>query len=149
MQYLTATDLGGYFHLSCQLSLWKTYHEGHQKGAGMTKIAPRTKATFFRGNEWENLLVKRLEANDLILRLRSNDSLVDSVLSEAREHFYVVGAAFKKPDLFAKEFAARGTRSVSFGLFKPDFIEVRKRVGEKTTVEWHVIDAKSSKQVKV
>ena len=149
-KYLTATDLASYYHLACQLSLWNAFHKGHKPNKNPHRVSSLRKATFARGNEWEETLVERLETQNLIFRFNPNDSFQSQVESDPRMHFYVIGASFKIEDLFADEFWARGTSPVAFGSFKPDFIEISKRVKNgKLQFEWVVIDAKSSKAVKV
>lgn len=149
-QYFTATDLGSYFHFSCQLALWNTFHQKQgQKPNGQVHSA-RTKATFSRGRTWENRIVKRLDDLGLILKRVNFQSLQTQVENDPRDHFFVIGASFKDDELFKQEYLARGVSPVSFGTFKPDFIEIWKRPdGDKVLFEYHVIDAKSSKSVKV
>jgi hypothetical protein len=149
-KYFTATDLSGYFHFSCQLALWKGYHEGRQQTQKRGSLASRTLATFSKGFAWEERLVKRLEDNGLILRFSTTVSFEDQVRNDPRSHFFIIGASFKKEDLFKDEYVVRGQAPVAFGAIKPDFIEIWKRVEDgKLVVEWHIIDAKSSKAVKV
>lgn len=94
--------------------------------------------------------MKRLEDRGLTLRFSSTLSFEDQVRGDPRNHFFVIGASFKKVELFKDEYVARGQEPVAFGTIKPDFIEIWKRVdGGKLVVEWHIIDAKSSKAVKV
>lgn len=149
-KYLTATDLGTYYHLACQLSLWKTFHGGHLHKRKPSQLSSITKATFARGNEWEEILVRRLDAQGLILRFSPTASLQSQLEDDPRTHFYVIGTSFKVHGLFADEFLARRTSPVPFGTFKPDFIEIWKCMNEgKLQIEWQVIDVKSSKSVKV
>jgi hypothetical protein len=149
-KYLTATDLGSYYHLSCQLALWMSFHEGHVARKRSIQPSSRVKAIFERGNEWENSLVRRLDRENLILRVSNSSPVHLQIENDPRNHFYVIGSSFHKDGLFAKEFTARGNESVAFGTFKPDYIEIWKRLEKETKViEWHVIDAKSSKSLKV
>src|SRR5579871_714215 len=116
-KYLTATDLGTYYHLACQLSLWNAFHKGHLHKRKPSQLSSITKATFSRGNEWEGTLVRRLDAQDLILRFSPTASLRSQLEDDPRTHFYVIGASFKVHALFAGEFLARGTSPVPFGTF--------------------------------
>lgn len=149
-KYFTATDLSAYYHFSCQLALWKGFHEGRQQTQKRGSPGSRTLATFSRGAAWEEKLVKTLEDKGLISRFSSTISFEDQVRSDSRNHFFVIDASFKKEELFKDEYVARGQAPVAFGTIKPDFIEIWKRVDEgKLIVEYHIIDAKSSKAVKV
>jgi hypothetical protein len=149
-KYFTATDLGSYFHFSCQLALWRGFHEGRQPGLKRGTPGPRTLATFSKGFAWEETLVRRLEETGLILRVSGTTSLETQITGDPRNHFYIINASFKEEGLFKEEYIARKLPPVEFGTIKPDFIEIWKRVeNDKLVIEWHVIDAKSSKAVKV
>lgn len=149
-QYFTATDLGSHFHYSCQLALWKTFHQKlGEKIPGQVHSA-RTRATFSRGYSFENSIIKRLDELGLVLKFSKKESLEAQVANDPRDHLYVIGSSFKEDALFRDEYLARGVTPVSFGMFKPDFIEIWKRVVDgKLIFEWHVIDAKSTKSIKV
>jgi hypothetical protein len=149
-KYFTATDLGSYFHFSCQLALWKGFHEGRQPGLKRGFPGPRTLATFSKGFAWEERLVRRLDEKGLILRFSGATSLETQITSDPRNHFYIINASFKEEGLFKEEYISRRQAPVEFGTIKPDFIEIWKRIEkDKLVIEWHVIDAKSSKAVRV
>jgi hypothetical protein len=143
-EYLTASDINGYFHFACQLQLWKSFHEGH-KPRTWSHPPPLKKAHMNRGNRWEQHVVERLEAQNLILRFSSRSSLHDQIERDERHHFYIIGSTFKSPDLFHQEYISRNQTPVKFGTFKPDFIEVWKREKDGNQVfEYRIIDAKAS-----
>jgi len=149
-RYLTPGDLGRYHHHSCQLALWKFFHEGHQPGKGRQVPSSITRGLFTKGIKWEDSLVQRLDDQNLILRFSNKTNLVSQILDDPRFHFYIVNSTFEGKGLFKDEYAARGLAPVEFGQWKPDFIEIWKRIEDgKLTVEWHVIDAKSSKEMHV
>jgi len=149
-QYFTATDLGSHFHFSCQLALWNTFHQTRGDKSNGQTFSSRTKATFSRGRTWENNLVKRLDEQGLVLKRSSKESLRSQIEKDPRDHFYIIGASFKDENLFREQYRALGVSPILFGTFKPDFIEIWKRVeGDRIVFEWHVIDAKSTKSVKV
>jgi hypothetical protein len=148
-QYLTASDLKSFYHFGCQLELWKSVHEGHISNA-RSRPSPISMAHINRGYKWENLLVKRLNEQDLILRLSPNTTFRSQIERDPRNHFYIINSSFKKRNLFQNEFIARRTTPVAFGALKPDFIEVWKRVvNGRLSIEYHIIDAKASKSVQV
>ena len=66
-QYITASDLKSFYHFGCQLELWKSVHEGHLPQA-RGRPSPISMAHINRGYKWENLLVKQLDEQNLILR---------------------------------------------------------------------------------
>ena len=148
-QYFTASDLGSHFHFSCQLALWKTFHQKPSE-KGNQFYSSRNRATFSRGHTWEKLIVTRLDELGLILKRSNKESLQSQLENDPRDHVYIIGSSFKDDKLFADQYLARGVEPVSFGTFKPDFIEIWKRVeGDRVVFDWHVIDAKSCKSVKV
>jgi hypothetical protein len=148
-EYLTASDLKSFYHFGCQLELWKSVHEGHISNA-RGRPSPISMAHINRGYKWENLLVKRLDEQNLILRLSSNTTFRSQVERDPRNHFYVINSSFKNRNLFQNEFIARRTTPIAFGTLKPDFIEVWKRVvNGRLSIEYHIIDAKASKSVQV
>lgn len=149
-KYLTPGDLGQYHHRSCQLALWKFFHEGHQPRKGQQAPSSITRGFFKKGIKWEASLVQRLEEQNLILRFSSKTPLVSQIIVDPRFHFYIINSAFEGKGLFKHEYEVRGLSPVEFGQWKPDFIEIWKRIEDgKLTVEWHVIDAKSSKEMQV
>lgn len=148
-EYLTASNLNSFYHFGCQLELWKSFHEGHlpQKRDPPSSISM---AHIKRGHLWENLLVKRLSKQNLILQFSGSVPFLSQIERDHRDHFYIINSSFKDGNLFAKEFEARRVTPVAFGRFKPDFIEVWKRVkNEKKVIEYHIIDAKASKSIQV
>lgn len=149
-QYFTATDLGSHFHFSCQLALWKTFHQKRGDKSHAQVPSSRTRATFSRGRTFENSIIKRLNELGLVLKFSNKQSLESQIANDPRDHLYVIGSSFKDDALFRDQYLTRGVAPVSFGTFKPDFIEVWKRIVDgKLIFEWHVIDAKSTKSVKV
>jgi hypothetical protein len=152
-KYVTATDLASYYLLNCKLSLRKNYQDYEtRRGAGRSdRSTPLSTARISRGEEFERSLVQRLEAENLILRVTEEEDFVAGVESDQRTHFYVVGAAFRDGGLFREEYRSRGTDPVGFGTFKPDFIEMWKKNAEdgKPVIEYRIIDAKSSRRMKV
>jgi hypothetical protein len=148
-QYVTASLLKSYYHFSCQLEIWKSFHEGHLSRNGYAP-SPLSKAHISRGQAWERIVVKRLKENNLILSFSRNKSLQSQIEGDPRAHFYVVNSAFKEKNLFKKEFIDRGSKPIAFGWIKPDFIEIWKRFdGGKPVIEYHVIDVKASLSVQV
>ena len=143
-EYLTASNLNSFFHFGCQLELWKSFHEGHRPGL-QEPPPPISRAHISRGHQWEKRLVHRLNAQNLILKISKRTSFQAQVEGDPRDHFYVVNSEFKDRNIFRNEFLARKTAPVTFGSFKPDFIEVWKRLEEgRLVIEYHVIDAKAS-----
>jgi hypothetical protein len=143
-EYLTASNLNSFFHFGCQLELWKSFHEGHlpRRQESPSSIS---RPHILRGHQWEKHLVQRLDAQNLILRISKRMSFQAQVEGDLRNHFYVVNSEFKHRNIFRKDYLARKTAPVTFGTFKPDFIEVWKRLDEgRLVVEYHVIDAKAS-----
>ena len=72
------------------------------------------------------------------------------ILQDTRNHFFLVDVALPAPD-FKDEFAAHHSNHVSFGIFKPDFIEIHVEQSRENhrTIHWRVIDAKASRKVKI
>ncbi|KAF8963694.1 hypothetical protein BDZ97DRAFT_1819948, partial [Flammula alnicola] len=63
-----------------------------------------------------------------------------------RSHFFITGLSFWAPQAkLTERFVQARTEPLNFGLAKPDLVEI-KRTGD--SVQWRVIDAKASKQVK-
>ena len=72
---------------------------------------------------------------------------MENILADDREHFFIAGLRFWPPqERLSERFRVLGTQPVTFGLSKPDLVEIVRK-GEK--VVWKVIDAKASKAVKV
>jgi len=75
------------------------------------------------------------------------DVLLENILADDREHFFIAGLYFWPPhNCLAERFEAVGNRPDNFGLAKPDLVEVVRR---ENKIVWKVIDAKASKVVKV
>ncbi len=155
---LSATKLAIHHHLKCDLYLHNSYHgsgnpspqrSGKNNADTTTEL---TKAQFQRGNEWEQTLVTWLDAEGLLLHVRSTGplnpaELKDVIEFDERPRFFITGLSFKPPiAAFAERFSANGFRSVKFGIAKPDLVEVKRTNGK---IQWQVIDAKASKDVKV
>ena len=143
-QYITASNLASFYHFGCRLELWNSFHKGHV-GHRQESLSSISRAHISRGHQWEKHLVERLEAQDLILRISKRASFDAQVEADRRYHFYAINSEFKNRNIFANEYLSRGTGPVTFGTFKPDFIEIWKRIDNgKQVVEYHVIDAKAS-----
>jgi hypothetical protein len=150
---LSATNLATHHHLQCDLFLYNVYHgssSDYRHAAANT--SELTKAQFERGNDWEGSLLAWLDEQGLLLTVRSSvldaDDFKAIIEFDDRDHFYVTGLSFWPPQAaFDQEFLRAGALPVSFGLFKPDLIEITRMPAG--TVTWRVIDAKASKGVKV
>lgn len=143
-EYVTASNLNSFFHFGCQLELWKSFHEGHvpRRHEPPSSIS---RAHISRGHQWEKHLVHRLDAEKLILRVSKRTPFQAQVIADPRNHFYVIDSEFKERYVFQREYFTRRTAPITFGTFKPDFIEVWKRVESgRLIIEYHVIDAKAS-----
>ena len=143
-EYLTASNLNSFFHFGCQLELWKSFHEGHvpRRYESPSSIS---RAHISRGHQWEKSLIRCLDAENLILRMSKRTTFEAQVVADPRNHFYVINSEFKERNLFVNEYLSRRTTPVAFGTFKPDFIEVWKRVElGRLVIDYHVIDAKAS-----
>ncbi|KAI9207287.1 uncharacterized protein BJ171DRAFT_596851 [Polychytrium aggregatum] len=140
--------------------------------AGLVPPEPSasTKALFKRGVKWEEDLVDVLQKDGLIYNVpeqRGNLTIqtwLDMILADNRLHYYMIGTQFSSP-AFENEFETRGSPPVRFGTFKPDFIEIRvdpaaaseaaskdqdkPALPQRCKIEWRIIDAKSSKKVKI
>jgi hypothetical protein len=147
-----ATDVANFYSLNCKLALFKSYHDHDrlwQADPSQTSSSLR-QAIISRGCEWEDTLVKRLTEENLILTFSEDTPFLSQIENDPRAHFFVIGAKFRDPDLFREEYHSRGTFVVAWGTFKPDFIEIWKKIEDgNLVVEWRVIDAKSSKFMKV
>ena len=150
---LSATNLANHHHFHCDLYLHYIYH-GTEDAPSSTASGPSelAKAQFERGIDWETGLYKWLDDQELLLTVESGvlDVLALQTLIEydERDHFFITGVAFWPPnDAFAERYDREGNVPVKFGLAKPDLLEVRKT--QDGTVLWRIIDAKSSKEMKV
>ncbi|KAF8911535.1 hypothetical protein CPB84DRAFT_1722843 [Gymnopilus junonius] len=149
---LTATNLAVYQHLSCDLYIHNIYNRRTGPGQDSNYSSPTelSKAQFKRGLDWETSLFSWLDQSNLLLQVPSipleADSLLENILADERSHFFIAGLTFWPPrqDL-NKRFSDAMTDPLTFGLAKPDLLEIT-RVGSQ--IQWRVIDAKASKQVK-
>jgi hypothetical protein len=162
---LSATNLAIHHHLNCDLYLHYIYHgcepiaEPVPPNEAATNAAPSvqlhselTKAQFERGMEWERRLFKWLDDSDLLLTIlpRRTDSqaLQEIIDIDERDHFFIAGLGFEPPNkAFAMTFGNFDREPIKFGFAKPDLVEIQKQ--PDGTVLWRVIDAKSSKSMKV
>ena len=148
---LTATDLSQHYHYNCDLYLHNAHHRRQPSEPSSHVYLPDLSAAqFHRGNTWEDVLLTWLEQENLLLRVPSRPtdpiSLTANVEFDDRSHFFIAGLTFWPPqDILNMRFEA-GTLPVTFGLAKPDLIEI---VRTETAVKWRVIDAKSSIGMKV
>ncbi|KAJ3069390.1 Tripartite DNA replication factor [Podochytrium sp. JEL0797] len=137
---LTATDIAGYFHSNCDLSL-RLKRDTREERRGVS-IPPSalTSALFTRGNEWETHLMNILRRDNLLLEFAGTSvkELLKVIKNDPRDLFYVSGLSMEPPkDLFKTHVRT----------LKPDFIGVRKHA--KSTISLTVIDAKVSHVLKV
>ena len=147
---ISATDIAIYHHLNCDLYLWNMYNEPLAT-KGPQEISELCQAQWHRGEEWESTLFAWLDKSNLLLRVPpipiGGDVLVENILADDREHFFVADLCFWPPhDRLTERFEAIGNRPVNFGLAKPDLVEV---VHRENKIVWKVIDGKASKAVKV
>ena len=151
-QSLSATNLAAHHHLRCDLFLHNTYHGNFVLASSLNQPSELTKAQFERGNDWEATLFAWLDRNDLLLTVHSTsynaDDLRATIEFDDRDHFYIAGLSFWPPkDALDERFALAGKNPVTFGLFKPDLLEIQRTTDG--SVIWRVIDAKASNAVKV
>jgi hypothetical protein len=156
MQSLSATNLATHHHLKCDLFLRNVYHSSPANYRRSTaNTSELTEAQFKRGIDWEDRLLSWLDERGQLYRdterkgaLTADDFRAIINKLDDRNHFYMAGLSFMPPqDAFEHKFVQAGTSPVAFGLFKPDLIEINRT--QTGTVIWRVIDAKSSKDVKV
>jgi hypothetical protein len=148
---LSATNIAAHHHLSCDLFLHNVYHGSPSLSTG-NPPSELSKAQFERGNDWEAKLCSWLDAEGLLLTVLSRpltaDDLREIIDIDERSHFYIAGLTFWPPrEALAAEFLRAGTNPVEFGLFKPDLLEITR--SDDGSVNWKIIDAKASKEVKV
>ena len=170
-KYLTATDIASYYRLDCELALWKTFHEGHSSRISLDTNTPNMEREGFRGvmvsegfsvsskdaltlailqkgEKWEDMRYRRLEDQDLLLRLSERDVFKSRVKEDKRKRFFVTGAQFEDRGLFKSEYVVRNQNPVHFGKFKPDLIEVNA-CDENGGIELRVIEVKASRNLNV
>lgn len=155
---LSATNLAIHHHLNCDLYIHYIYHgckpDEVQDGtpgpySGFSELV---KAQFERGLDWERKLFKWLDDQDMLLTilpaLTDANTLLTIIDFDVRDHFYIAGLAFKPPnETFEMTYARNDKTPVQFGVAKPDLLEIKRQ--EDGTILWRVIDAKSSKSMKV
>lgn len=152
-QSLTATNLAVYQHLSCDLYIHNVYNGtgNPNHNAGTSSPSELSKAQFKRGLDWESTLYSWLDRSRLLLKVPSipleASTLLENILADDRKHFYIAGLTFWPPKhALEHKFRQVGSDPLTFGLSKPDLLEIiRTDVG----IQWRVIDAKASKNVKV
>ncbi len=150
---LSATNVSLYHHYNCDLFLYNTYN-GVEVPSTVPHVPRPTKLTearYKRGLEWEARLFSWLDEHNLLLTVPSHpirgDDLVENILADERDHFFIAGIAFMPPQgQFDEMYRKAGLEPVKFGLAKPDLLEIT-RVEDR--VSWKVIDAKASRMVKV
>lgn len=148
---LSATNIAKYHHLNCDQYLWNIYNKPIANTESPKNASEISKAQFQRGEEWEATLLAWLDKSNLLLRVppipMEADILMENILADDRKHFFIAGLHFWPPQSqLSQRFEAFDTQPVTFGLGKPDLVEVVRK-GDK--VVWKVIDAKASKSVKV
>ncbi|KAL5512604.1 hypothetical protein ACEPAG_3257 [Sanghuangporus baumii] len=161
---ISATTLAVHHHLQCDLFLYNSYHgsvasnsvgsKSNLRHTRRTEPSELLKATFSRGNRWEETLFAWLDRKNLLLHVLSNvlsgreiEEIIEIALDE-RDHFYVAGLSFEPPvEAFESRYHRESRKSVvEFGIAKPDLVEIRR--DNDGTIWWRVIDAKSSADVK-
>ncbi|KAJ4483538.1 hypothetical protein J3R30DRAFT_3731697 [Lentinula aciculospora] len=151
---LSATNLAAYHHFNCDLFIYNTYNgvEGLTISSDHVHESP-TKldaAQFKRGLDWEKHLFSWLDRENLLLTVPSYpmnvEDLVENILADERNHFFVAGISFMPPqEHFDEMYRKAGLEPVKFGLAKPDLVEITHL---EDGVMWKVIDAKASRAVK-
>ena len=149
LRSLSATQLAASHHTACDLQLWKQYHADSSpiNRPEPTSIA---QAHFARGRSWEEHLLRSLEARGVLVRLDERQVLDGAQLASImrtegmkRPRVYLSGVAFR-PAL-EERYRSAGREPVRLGVAKPDLIEITR---DGSSLVWHVIDAKSSANVK-
>ncbi|KAF9529718.1 hypothetical protein CPB83DRAFT_868907 [Crepidotus variabilis] len=151
---LTATNLAVYQHLNCDLYIHNVYHgavaSAANPGSGSASPSELAKAQYKRGLDWESSLYTWLDESNLLLKVPSlpsdGETLLENIFADDRKHFFVTGLTFLPPQAkLSKKFEAAGTTPLTFGLAKPDLLEIKRTTDG---IEWRVIDAKASRNVK-
>ncbi|KDR75650.1 hypothetical protein GALMADRAFT_248246 [Galerina marginata CBS 339.88] len=149
---LSATNLAVHQHLSCDLYIHHIYNGIEDRGlyTGTASPSELAKAQFKRGIDWESSLYSWLDRSHLLLQVPSiplgADSLLENILADDRSHFFITGLTFWPPQAQLKErFIQAETEPLTFGLAKPDLLEIRRTNNQ---IQWRVIDAKAAKHVK-
>lgn len=150
---LTATNLAVYQQLDCDLYIHNVYNGsgGSAAHTGTASPSELSKAHFKRGLDWEACLYSWLDRSRLLLKVPAIPldpySLLENILADDRKHFFITGLSFWPPQTeLAARFSSFGNEPLTFGLAKPDLLEIRQT---DKGIYWRVIDAKASKHVKV
>lgn len=148
---LSATNLASAHHLGCDLYLHHAYHGSDTPHSRQNQPSELSKAQFARGNDWESTLLNWLDDEGVLLTIRSSpleaDEIFEILQFDERDHFFIAGLSFRPPKNLAAEFLKAGAQPVTFGVAKPDLVEITR--GEDGTITWKVIDAKASEAMKV
>lgn len=152
---LTATNLAVHQHLNCDLYIHNVYNRtapvSGQDPAFENTSDELAKAQFKRGLDWEASLYAWLDDSGLLLQVPAiplaASILLENILADDRTHFFITGLSFWPPQSKLNErFVQAGTEPLTFGLAKPDLVEIKRT---NNIIQWRVIDAKASKNVKV
>ncbi|KDR81268.1 hypothetical protein GALMADRAFT_60708 [Galerina marginata CBS 339.88] len=142
---LTATGLALYQHFGCDLYIHNIYHNPSSPSTNSTQKLPEsTKALLNRGLQWESTLFSWLDRSGLLLTIPAvpidAEILMENILADPRNHFFVSGVNFWPPETKLKEnFVAYGSEPLKFGLAKPDLLEIKRNGMD---IQWRVLDAK-------
>ncbi|KAJ7772068.1 hypothetical protein DFH07DRAFT_214825 [Mycena maculata] len=150
MNRLSATNLATYHHLNCDLYLHDVYHRRDKMKPSGAQDSELAKANFERGLDWEQCcLLPFLDRENLLLTIPpmpvDGAVLGANIEADERDHFFIAGLAFWPPRELAQRFLDAGTDPVTFGLAKPDLLEITRT---PHGITWKIIDAKASKAVK-
>lgn len=135
------------------LFIYNTYNGSEDPSNNAYRSLPKlTEAQFLRGGDWETCLLEWLDDEDLLLTVPSRpltgDELVENILADERNHFFMAGISIMPPQEKLDEiYRKAGLEPVKFGLAKPDLVEITHLPDNK--VMWKIIDAKAAKLVKV
>ncbi|KJA28890.1 hypothetical protein HYPSUDRAFT_1082968 [Hypholoma sublateritium FD-334 SS-4] len=151
---LTATNLAVHQHLNCDLYIHNVYNRtapaSGQDPASENTSDELSKAQFKRGLDWEASLYAWLDDSGLLLQVPAiplaASILLENILADDRTHFFITGLSFWPPQSKLNErFVQAGAEPLTFGLAKPDLVEIKRT---NNIIQWRVIDAKASKNVK-
>lgn len=146
---VSATNLAIHHHLSCDLYLHNAYHR--KQSRDFYQETPEIlDAQFQRGNNWEKLVLKWLDRENLLLTVPSvpldPSCLLENIEADGRDHFFIAGLTFIPPQSELNKRFVVDAEPVTFGLAKPDLLEI---IRTQEGVIWKVIDVKASANVKV
>ncbi|PPQ71223.1 hypothetical protein CVT26_011001 [Gymnopilus dilepis] len=147
---LSATNLGVFQHLDCELYIHKAYHNPRRAFDAIGPRKSEEKAVFQKGLDWESHLLTFLDDSNMLLRIPTRlvdgRTLLENILAEDRPHFFISGIAFRPPrEKLQADFDRYKSPPLEFGVAKPDLLEVTKT---DEGLLWRIIDAKSSNFVK-